>query len=151
MKKEITEIVTQQARTATRGRVNKVGSTQSGHTRNVTFKPFRVCQPPNFQGEKDPVISSSSVEVKVRFAANLLRKTAKDWWNVVSVLVSEITEKFLEKSHFRQDYVANETMKMYRYGQMLKAEIRVFVLMANCQNFHQMFVRARAREIELER
>ncbi|KAJ9546858.1 hypothetical protein OSB04_019401 [Centaurea solstitialis] len=159
--------------------------------------------------ELDPIISSrwvskvegafltsfSPAEVKVRFAANLLRKAAKDWWNVVSSSrtpeqvaamtweefkglfkaefepqveierltneflymkqttesVSEITEKFLEKSRFCPNYVADETMKMYRYGQMLKAEIREFVLMANCTNFQQMFERARAREIELER
>ncbi|KAJ9541893.1 hypothetical protein OSB04_028399 [Centaurea solstitialis] len=65
--------------------------------------------------------------------------------------VSKITEKFLEKSRFFPNYVADETMKMCRYGKMLKAEIREFVLMANCQNFQQMFERARAREIELER
>ncbi|KAJ9560790.1 hypothetical protein OSB04_005950 [Centaurea solstitialis] len=49
--------------------------------------------------------------------------------------VSEITKKFLEKSRFCQNYVANETMKMYRCGQMLKAEIREFILMADYQNF----------------
>ncbi|KAJ9557909.1 hypothetical protein OSB04_012523 [Centaurea solstitialis] len=184
MKREMTELVTQQVQTATAGRVNEAGSSQSGHTRNVTFKDFMACQPPNFLGEKDLVISSrwvsevegafltsfSPAEVKVRFAANLLRKAAKDWWNVVSSSrtpeqvaamtweefkglfkaefepqveierltneflymkqttesVSEITEKFQEKSRFCLNYVADETMKMYRYGQMLKAEIREF-------------------------
>ncbi|KAJ9552882.1 hypothetical protein OSB04_016927 [Centaurea solstitialis] len=209
MKREMTELVTQQVQTATGGRVSGAGSSQSGHTRNVTFKDFMACQPPNFLGEKDPVISSrwvsevegafltsfSPAEVKVRFAANLLRKAAKDWWNVVcssrtpeqveamtweefkglfkaefepqveierltneflymkqtTESVSEITEKFLEKSRFCPNYVADETMKMYRYGQMLKAEIREFVLMTNCTNFQQMFEKARLREIELER
>ncbi|KAJ9546782.1 hypothetical protein OSB04_019325 [Centaurea solstitialis] len=209
MKREMTELVTQQVQTATAGRVNEAGSSQTGHTRNVTFKDFMACQPPNFLGEKGSVISSrwvsevegafltsfSPAEVKVRFAANLLRKAAKDWWNVMSSSrtpeqvaamtweefkglfkaefepqveierltneflymkqttesVSEITEKFLERSRFCPNYVADETMKMYRYGQMLKAEIREFVLMANCTNFQQMFEKARSREIELER
>ncbi|KAJ9539506.1 LOW QUALITY PROTEIN: hypothetical protein OSB04_032239 [Centaurea solstitialis] len=209
MKREMTELVTRQVQTATGGRVSGAGSSQSGHTRNVTFKDFMACQPPNFLGEKDPVISSrwvsevegafltsfSPAEVKVRFAANLLRKAAKDWWNVVyssrtpeqveamtweefkglfkaefepqveierltneflymkqtTESVSEITEKFLEKSCFCPNYVADKTMKMYRYGQMLKAEIREFVLMTNCTNFQQMFEKARLRESELER
>ncbi|KAJ9539429.1 hypothetical protein OSB04_032162 [Centaurea solstitialis] len=40
--------------------------------------------------------------------------------------VNEITEKFLERSLFCREYIQNERMKMYRYGQILKPEIREF-------------------------
>ncbi|KAJ9553505.1 hypothetical protein OSB04_017550 [Centaurea solstitialis] len=209
MKREMTEIVTQQVGTATAGRGNEAGSSQSGLTRAVMYKDFSACHPPKFEGEKDPIISARWISeikgafltsfcpanVKVRFAANLLRGPAKDCWNVVNgsrtpeqigaltweeftgmfraefapqieverltteflqmvqttETVNEITEKFLERSLFCREYIQNERMKMYRYGQILKPEIREFVLMADCSTFQQMHERARARELELER
>ncbi|KAJ9541635.1 hypothetical protein OSB04_028141 [Centaurea solstitialis] len=65
--------------------------------------------------------------------------------------VNEITDKFLERSLFCQEYVVNECMKMYQYAEILKPKIREFVIMAKCTNFHQMHEAARARELEVER
>ncbi|KAJ9544427.1 hypothetical protein OSB04_024134 [Centaurea solstitialis] len=84
--------------TTTAGRRSEAGISQSRHTRIVTYKDFVACQPPKFEGEKDPIISSwwlsekvgafltsfCPADVKVRFAANLLRGPAQDWWNVVN-------------------------------------------------------------------
>ena len=41
--------------------------------------------------------------------------------------VNEITDKFLERSLFCPEYIANERMKMYRYAEVLKPEIREFL------------------------
>ena len=65
--------------------------------------------------------------------------------------VNEITDKFLERSLFCPEFIANERMKMYRYAEVLKPEIREFVVMARCTDFHLMHDMARARELELER
>ncbi|KAJ9535922.1 LOW QUALITY PROTEIN: hypothetical protein OSB04_un000910 [Centaurea solstitialis] len=65
--------------------------------------------------------------------------------------VNEITDLFLERSLFCPDYVASERMKMYRYAEVLKPEIREFVVMAECKTFHRMHDVARTRELELER
>ena len=65
--------------------------------------------------------------------------------------VNEITDKFLERSLFCPEYIANERMKMYRYAEVLKPEIWEFVVMARCIDFHQMHEMARARELKLER
>ena len=65
--------------------------------------------------------------------------------------VNEITDKFLERSLFCPEYIANERMKMYRYAEVLKPEIREFVVMARCTDFQQMHEMARARALELER
>ena len=72
-------------------RDNGAGSSQHGQSRMVNYKDFSACQPPIFEGKKDPVASTHwiseiegafrtsfcSVEVKVRFAVNLLRGPAK--------------------------------------------------------------------------
>ena len=64
----------------------------------TTYRDFSTCNPPQFNGQKDPVASSRWIadvevafltiscpeEVKVRFAVNLLRKAAKDWWNLIN-------------------------------------------------------------------
>ncbi|KAJ9541992.1 hypothetical protein OSB04_028498 [Centaurea solstitialis] len=126
--------------------------------REMTELDFMACQPPKFLGEKDPVISSrwvsevegafltsfSPAEVKVRFAANLLRKAAKDWWNVVS---SSRTPK----------QVAAMTWEEFKG--LFKAEFEPQVEIERLTNeflymkqtTESMFERARAREIELER
>ncbi|KAJ9538901.1 hypothetical protein OSB04_031634 [Centaurea solstitialis] len=52
--------------------------------------------------------------------------------------VNEITDMFLERSVFCQDYVKNERMKKYRYLEILNPEIREFVAISY-------------RELELER
>ena len=74
-----------------------MGSSQSGQSRVVNYKDFSAYQPPIFEGKKDPVASTRwiyevegafrtsfcSAEVKVRFAVNLLRGRAKDWWYLI--------------------------------------------------------------------
>ncbi|KAJ9556414.1 hypothetical protein OSB04_011028 [Centaurea solstitialis] len=47
--------------------------------------------------------------------------------------------------------MANERMKIYRYRNILKPEIREFVAMAQCDSFQQMHEKARTRELELKR
>ncbi|KAJ9542039.1 hypothetical protein OSB04_028545 [Centaurea solstitialis] len=54
-------------------------------------------------------------------------------------------------SLFCPDCVANERMKMYRYTEILKLEIREFVVMAQCKDFHHMHGVARIWELEHER
>ncbi|KAJ9539061.1 hypothetical protein OSB04_031794 [Centaurea solstitialis] len=114
------------------GRVHEAGSLQSGHTRNVTFKEFMVCQPPSFQGEKDPIISSRWIsEVEGEFLTSFCPaevKIAAMTWEEFKVLfkaefepqveLERLTNEFLymkqtlDNSRFCQNYVANETMKM---------------------------------------
>ncbi|KAJ9539518.1 hypothetical protein OSB04_032251 [Centaurea solstitialis] len=207
MKDELAKTVNSQVEAAMASRPSGSGSSQTSKV--TSYKDFTACQPPFFQGQKDPVAStrwiteiegafltsSCAAEVKVRYASNLLRGPAKDWWNILSQTkgpeqieamtweqfkelfkeqyvpqveverltgeflgmeqttesVNEITDKFLEKSLFCRDYVANEPMKMYRYAQILKPEIREFVVMSDCKTFHEMHAKARARELELER
>ena len=64
--------------------------------------------------------------------------------------VNEITDKFLEKSLFCPEYVANEKMKMYRYINILRPDIREFVSTAMCQDLSQMIDVAWARELYQE-
>ncbi|KAJ9561205.1 hypothetical protein OSB04_006365 [Centaurea solstitialis] len=209
MKRELTQVVTQQVNSAMAGRGSVARSSSTGQNRAVGFKDFTACQPPHFGGEKDPIVASRWIsevegafltsfcpaEVKVRYAANLLRGPAKDWWGVVNSSrtqeqigaltweaflemfraefvpqieverltteflemeqttesVTEITNKFLERALFCREYVQNERMKMYRYRNILKPEIREFVAMAQCDSFQQMQEKARSRELELER
>ncbi|KAJ9541670.1 hypothetical protein OSB04_028176 [Centaurea solstitialis] len=209
MKRELTQVVTQQVNSAMAGRGSVAGSSSTGQNRVVGFKDFAACQPPHFSGDKDPIVASRWIsevegafltsfcpaEVKVRYAANLLRGPAKDWWGVVNSSrtqeqigaltweaflemfraefvpqieverltteflemeqttesVTEITNKFLERALFCREYVQNERMKMYRYRNILRSDIREFVVMAHCDSFQQMFEKARTRELELER
>ncbi|KAJ9556780.1 hypothetical protein OSB04_011394 [Centaurea solstitialis] len=209
MKRELTQVVTQQVNSAMASQGSGAGSSGTGQNRAVGFKDFTACQPPHFGGEKDPIVASRWIskvegafltsfcpaEVKVRYAANLLRGPAKDWWGVVNSSrtqeqiraltweaflemfraefvpqieverltteflemeqttesVTEITNKFLERALFCREYVQNERMKMYRYRNILKPEIREFVAMAQCDSFQQMQEKARSRELELER
>ncbi|KAJ9547624.1 hypothetical protein OSB04_020167 [Centaurea solstitialis] len=44
--------------------------------------------------------------------------------------VNEITEMFLERFLFCSEYVASERIKMFRYEEFLKPEIREFVIMS---------------------
>ena len=52
--------------------------------------------------------------------------------------VNEIIDKFLNKSLFCPEYVANEKMKMYRYMNVLRPDIREFVTTTRCQDLNQM-------------
>ncbi|KAJ9556038.1 hypothetical protein OSB04_010652 [Centaurea solstitialis] len=79
-------------------RASGSGGSSSGQPRSASYKDFMACQPPQFDGQKDPIASTRwladvegafltcacSEEVKVRYAANLLRKAGKDWWNIIN-------------------------------------------------------------------
>ena len=54
MKRELTQVVNQQIEAAMASRGNSVGSSQSGQSRVVNYKDFSACQPPMFEGKKDP-------------------------------------------------------------------------------------------------
>ncbi|KAJ9567317.1 hypothetical protein OSB04_003283 [Centaurea solstitialis] len=209
LKKEMRSQVEAVVEAAVAARPGGSGGSGGGQTRVTTYKDFSACQPPQFNGQKDPVASSRwisevegafltsscSEEMKVRYASNLLRKAAKDWWNLINrtrtpeqiaamtweqfkelfkeqyvpqvemerltgeflvmkqttETVNQITYLFLERSLFCPEYVASERMKMYRYAEILKPEIREFVVMSECKTFHRMHEVARTRELELER
>ncbi|KAJ9562370.1 hypothetical protein OSB04_007530 [Centaurea solstitialis] len=211
LKKEMRSQVEAVVEASVAARPGGSGGSGGGQPRVTTYKDFSACQPPQFNGQKDPVASSRwisevegvfltsscSEEVKARYASNLLRKAAKDWWNLINrtrtpeqiatmtweqfkeqfkeqyqyvpqveverltgeflamkqttETVNEITDLFLERSLFCPDYVASERMKMYRYAEVLKPEIREFVVMAECKTFHRMHEVARSRELELKR
>ncbi|KAJ9552277.1 hypothetical protein OSB04_016322 [Centaurea solstitialis] len=182
MKRELTQVVTQQVNFAMAGRGSVAGSSSTGQNRAVGFKDFAACQPPHFGGEKDPIVASRWIsevegafltsfcpaEVKVRYAANLLRGSAKDWWGVVNSSrtqeqIGALTwEAFLEM--FRAEFVpqieverlTTEFLEMEQTTESVteitnKSDIREFVVMAQCESFQQMYERARTRELELER
>ncbi|KAJ9565502.1 hypothetical protein OSB04_001468 [Centaurea solstitialis] len=205
MKEELTNEMRSQVEAAVAARPGGSGGSGGGQSRVTTYKDFSACQPPQFNGQKDLVASSRwisevegafltsscSEEMKVRYASNLLRKAAKDWWNLINrtrtteqiaamtweqfkeqyvpqveverltgeflamkqttETVNEITDLFLEHSLFCPEYVASERMKMSRYVEVLKPEIREFVVMSECKTFHRMHEVARIRELELER
>ena len=97
MRRELTQLVNQQVETAMADRGNGVGSSQSDQSTVASYKNFSACQQPIFEGKKDTVASTRWIseiegafrtsfclaEVKVRFAVNLLRGPAKDWWNLI--------------------------------------------------------------------
>ncbi|KAJ9556581.1 hypothetical protein OSB04_011195 [Centaurea solstitialis] len=209
MKEELTNEMRSQVEAAVAARPGGSGGSGGGQSRVTTYKDFSACQPPQFNGQKDPVASSRwisevegafltsscSEEMKVRYASNLLRKAAKDWWNLINrtrtpeqiavmtweqfkelfneqyvpqveverltgeflnmkqttETVNEITDLFLERSLFCPEYVASEQMNMSRYVEVLRPEIREFVVMSDCKTFHRMHEVARIRELELER
>ncbi|KAJ9542729.1 hypothetical protein OSB04_029235 [Centaurea solstitialis] len=191
MKRELTQMVTQQVSSAMASQGSGAGSSGTGQNRADPIVASRWIS----EVEGAFLTSFCPAEVKVRYAANLLRGPAKDWWGVVNSSrtqeqigaltweaflemfraefvpqieverltteflemeqttesVTEITNKFLERALFCREYVQNERMKMYRYRNILKPEIREFVAMAQCDSFQQMQEKARARRLELER
>ncbi|KVI11122.1 Retrotransposon gag protein [Cynara cardunculus var. scolymus] len=64
--------------------------------------------------------------------------------------VNEITDKFMEKALFCPQYIADETMKLFRYTEMLKPEIRSFVALARCKTLAEAIEIARAQELDLD-
>ncbi|KAJ9561717.1 hypothetical protein OSB04_006877 [Centaurea solstitialis] len=172
------------------------GGSGGGQPRVTTYKDFSACQPPQFNGQKDPVpssrwisevegaflTSSCSEEVKkghkglvesdqphadtgadcrhdMRTVQGAVRALggggAADWRVLGDEADDRIGERnhrmFLERSLFCPDYMSSERMKMYRYVEILKQEIREFVVMAQCKDFHHMHEIARTQELELER
>ena len=87
---ELRQIVTAEIRKG-------AGSSTQAPSRSYNYRDFAACQPPLYEGKRDPVISTrwlSEVngafsttfcpeDAKVRYAANLLRGPAKDWWNLM--------------------------------------------------------------------
>ncbi|KAJ9565014.1 LOW QUALITY PROTEIN: hypothetical protein OSB04_000980 [Centaurea solstitialis] len=207
MKEELMNEMRSQVEAAVAARPGGSGGSVEDSRGSLRTRTSRL--PPQFNGQKDPVASSRwisevegafltsscSEEMKVRYASNLLRKAAKDWWNLINrtrtpeqiaamtweqfkelfkeqyvpqveverltgeflamkqttETVNEITDLFLERSLFCPEYVASERMKMSRYVEVLKPEIREFVVMSECKTFHRMHEVARIRELELER
>ncbi|KAJ9558259.1 LOW QUALITY PROTEIN: hypothetical protein OSB04_012873 [Centaurea solstitialis] len=123
MKRELTQEVTQQISSAMASRGSGAGSSSTGQNRAVGFKDFTACQPPHFGGEGNPIVATRWItevegafltslcpaEVKVRYAANLLRGPAKDWWGLINSTrtqeeIGALTwEAFLEM--FRAEFI----------------------------------------------
>ncbi|KAJ9538034.1 hypothetical protein OSB04_030767 [Centaurea solstitialis] len=97
MKDEVLQAVDQRIDTAFASCGSTSGSNNQAQSRSSTFKDFMACQPPHYEGRKDPIACSrwiSAVEgsfrtcgcpdgVKVFYAANLLRDASKDWWGLI--------------------------------------------------------------------
>jgi len=72
--------------------------------RTVTYRDFSACQPPIFEGLRNPLVSQWWItevegafrtsfcpdESRVPFAVNLLRGAAKDWWELMSQQLTEV-------------------------------------------------------------
>ncbi|KAJ9553038.1 hypothetical protein OSB04_017083 [Centaurea solstitialis] len=94
MKDEILQTLDERIETACTARCSASGSNNQAQSRANTFKDFMACQPPHFEGRKDPIACSrwfAAVEgafrtcsypegMRVFFAVNLLRDAGKDWW-----------------------------------------------------------------------
>ncbi|KAJ9537987.1 hypothetical protein OSB04_030720 [Centaurea solstitialis] len=182
LKKKMRSQVEAVVEAAVAARPGGSGGSGGGQPRFTTYKDFSASQPPQFNGQKDPVASSRWIsEVEGAFltiSCTEEMKIATMTWEQFKELfkeqyvpqveverltgdflatkqttetVNEITDLFLERSLFCPEYVASERMKMYRYTEVLKPEIREFVVMAECKTFHRMHKVARTRELELER
>ena len=94
-----------------------------GQQRGFTYRDFSACSPPEFKGEADPMAAMrwiSDVEgvfrtsgcpenLRVRYALNLLRGPAKDWWGLhaASLTVAQVDALVWDEfvTRFRQQYV----------------------------------------------
>ncbi|KAJ9565975.1 hypothetical protein OSB04_001941 [Centaurea solstitialis] len=97
MKDEILQAMDERMEAAFTARGSASGSNSQAQSRASTFKDFMACQPPHYEGRKDPVACHrwiAAVEgafrtcscpegMKVFFAANLLRDAGKDWWGLI--------------------------------------------------------------------
>ncbi|KAJ9551937.1 hypothetical protein OSB04_015982 [Centaurea solstitialis] len=97
MKDEILAAVDQRIDTAFATHGSTSGSSSQAPGRAVTFKDFMACQPPHFEGRKDPIAcfrwvaavegafrtSGCPEGMKVFYAVNLLRNAGKDWWGLI--------------------------------------------------------------------
>lgn len=64
--------------------------------------------------------------------------------------MENITSRFREKALLVPQYDRDEEMKKMRYQDMLKENIRMFVIISSCQSLKEMIDRVLEREIELE-
>ncbi|KAJ9546624.1 hypothetical protein OSB04_019167 [Centaurea solstitialis] len=97
MKDELLAAVDERIEAAFTARGSGTGSTSQGQSRASTFKDFMACQPPHFEGKKDPIAcyrwdavvegafrTSGCLEgMKVVYSVNLLRNAGKDWWGLI--------------------------------------------------------------------
>ncbi|KAJ9563237.1 hypothetical protein OSB04_008397 [Centaurea solstitialis] len=75
-------------------RLATVTTAGGGPQRGFTYRDFAACSPPEFKGELDPSAALRWVmewvfhtcgcleNLKVRYALNLLRGSAKEWWKL---------------------------------------------------------------------
>ncbi|KAJ9541584.1 hypothetical protein OSB04_028090 [Centaurea solstitialis] len=90
-----------------------------GPPREFTYRDFSACAPSEFKGELDPTMALhwiSDIEgvfhtcgypdnLKVRYALNLLRGPAKDWWKLQAADMTEeqrgalLWNEFMERFH----------------------------------------------------
>ncbi|KAJ9558544.1 hypothetical protein OSB04_013158 [Centaurea solstitialis] len=97
MKDEILAAVDQRIDTTFTTHGSTSGSSSQAPGRAVTFKDFMACQPPHFEGRKDPIAcfrwvaavegafrtSGCPEGMKVFYAVNLLRNAGKEWWGLI--------------------------------------------------------------------
>ncbi|KAL7586867.1 hypothetical protein Lser_V15G40227 [Lactuca serriola] len=122
--------------------------------RGYSYEMFMNCKPPIFNGEIDPVLSSTWImeiegtfdtskcadEDKVIYAAIMLKGEAIHWWGMVKELeeeflrleqgnmtVREYTTMFTENARFAEFYVSIEERRVERYIWGLRTAIREFV------------------------
>ncbi|KAJ9538727.1 hypothetical protein OSB04_031460 [Centaurea solstitialis] len=115
MRDELIQTMDQRIDVALTARSLGTGSSSQSQPRGITFKDFMACQPPLFDGKKDPVACYrwySAVEgafrtcgcpdgSKVLFAVNLLRGAAKDWWDLTLKKYTEAQITALTWGDFR--------------------------------------------------
>ncbi|KAJ9546613.1 hypothetical protein OSB04_019156 [Centaurea solstitialis] len=115
MKDELIQTMDQRIDAALTARNIGTGSTGQSQARGISFKDFMACQPPLFDGRKDPVACYrwySAVEgafrtcgcpdgSKALFAVNLLRGAAKDWWDLTLKKYTEAQITALTWGDFR--------------------------------------------------
>ncbi|KAJ9544243.1 hypothetical protein OSB04_023950 [Centaurea solstitialis] len=115
MRDELIQTMDQRIDVALTARSLGTGSSSQSQPRGITFKDFMACQPPLFDGKKDPVACYrwySAVEgafrtcgcpdgSKVLFAVNLLRGAAKDWWELTLKKYTEAQITALTWGDFR--------------------------------------------------
>ncbi|KAJ9547592.1 hypothetical protein OSB04_020135 [Centaurea solstitialis] len=97
MKDELLAAVDERIEATFTARGSGTSSTSQGQSRASTFKDFMACQPPHFEGKKDPIACYrwvAAVEgafrtsccldaMKVVYAVNMLRNAGKDWWGLI--------------------------------------------------------------------
>ncbi|KAJ9566466.1 hypothetical protein OSB04_002432 [Centaurea solstitialis] len=97
MKDKILQALDERMEATFTARGSASGSNSQAQSRASMFKDFMACQPPHFEGRKDPIAChrwiaavegafrtcSFPEEMKVLFATNLLRDAGKDWWGLI--------------------------------------------------------------------
>ncbi|KAJ9547022.1 hypothetical protein OSB04_019565 [Centaurea solstitialis] len=146
MKDELLQAFDERIEAAFIARGSGTGSTSQSQGRTSTFKDFMACQPPHFEGRKDPIAcfrwvaavegafrtSGCPEGMKVLLDEQLAPRIEKEritaeFLNLKQTTesVNKITDQFLEKSLFCPDYVSTDAMKMFRYRGVLKTDPRV--------------------------